>query len=154
MDPDADAKTKSKSKSNCHSSSNNSGSGNKSNSSRDATPPQNTKSSAKLLYPQQRRSAKYSNKIHSSSAATSSSLLWSRRLCNKWHGPNQDSSSAAWLEQIRDAAPIAASLQVNGCGNNNNDCGIIFEDSSAMGESGDGGGKNVLKCQTMGYYHD
>ncbi|KAL7569577.1 hypothetical protein ACA910_009549 [Epithemia clementina (nom. ined.)] len=63
MDPDANAKTKPKSKTNRRSSSNNSGSGNKSNSSSDATPPQNTNSSAKLLYPQ-RRSAKYSNKIH------------------------------------------------------------------------------------------
>ncbi|KAL7564058.1 hypothetical protein ACA910_006961 [Epithemia clementina (nom. ined.)] len=155
MDPNADtnAKTKSKSKSNLRSSSINRGSSNKSNSSSDATPPQNTNSSAKSLYPQ-RRSAKYSNKIHLLSAAALSSLLWSQRFCNKWLGPNHDSSSAAWSEQICDAAAIAASLQVNGCGNNNDDCGIIFEDSSAMGESGDGGGKNVLKCQTLGYHHD
>ncbi|KAL7560791.1 hypothetical protein ACA910_018389 [Epithemia clementina (nom. ined.)] len=105
MDPDA--KTKPKSKSNCRSSSNKSGSGNKSNSSSDATPPQNTNSSAKSLYPQ-RHSAKYSNKIYSSSAAASLSLLWSLRFCNKWHGCSQESSSAAWLEQTCAAAAIAA----------------------------------------------
>ncbi|KAL7558343.1 hypothetical protein ACA910_000142 [Epithemia clementina (nom. ined.)] len=158
LEMDPDAKTKPKLKSNRRTStSNNSSGGNKSNSSSDATPPQTTNnSSAKSLYPQ-RRSAKSSNKIHSSlsaAASSSSSLLWSQRLRNKWHGRNQDRSSAAWSEQNRAANAIAASLQVNACGIDD-DCGIIFEDSSAMGESGGGGGgKNVLKCQTLGYHHD